>query len=78
MKDLDYQPNKSKQSDQQQQSDQELSLWIQQKDEFNKLKDCILSIKDNKLKTGTKKYQYDFSDMKRLIKDVADKKSYKR
>ena len=31
-------------------------------DEFNELKNYILSIKDNKLKTGTKKHQYDFGD----------------
>ena len=55
-------------------TDQELPPWIKSKDEFNELKNCILSVKDSSLKTGTDKYQYYFSYMKELMKNIAKNK----
>ena len=68
MKDLDYLP------DQPQKSDQELSLWIESEDRFNELKNHILSVKDNELKTSTSDNHYNFNGMKKLITDITNNK----
>ena len=68
LKDLDYQP------DQPQKPDQELSLWIESEDRFNELKNHILSVKDNALKTSTSDNHYNFNGMKKLIKDITNNK----
>ena len=49
--------------------DQKLPPPIESKDEFNKLKNCILNLKDNKFITGTNKFQYHSIDIKKLVRD---------
>ena len=69
LKDLNYHADKAgKDRKEEGETDKKLPPWIKSKDEFNELKNHILSVKDNSLKTGTHKYQYDFSCMKELIK----------
>ena len=68
LKDLDYQPQ------QLDQPDQAPPLWILSNDKFNKLKYHILSVKNNRSRTSSDGDQYDFSYMKRLIKDIANNK----
>ena len=53
LKDLEYQADKTDEEEKDE-TDQELPAWIKSKDEFNELKNYILSIEDNLLKTGTK------------------------
>ena len=75
LKDLNYQADKAgKDGKEEGETDQKLPPWIKSKDEFNELKNHILSVKDKSLKTGTHKYQYDFSYMKELIKNIAKKR----
>ena len=52
-------------------------MRIKSKDEFNELKDRLLGLQNNELKTSTNKHQYDFSYMKKLIKDIANSKTTK-
>ena len=81
LKDLNHQVDKvnkadkeKKDEDKADKTDEELLPWIEPKDEFNKLKNRNLSVKDNKLKTGTDKYLYDFSYTKELIRYIANNK----
>ena len=82
LKDLDYRVAKTKEEEKEEEAkkdkadeaDQELPPWIKSKDKFNELKNYTLSIKDNKLKTDKKEHQYDFSDMKELVKIIANNK----
>ena len=82
MKYLDYRSDKAKKVDKAskedecnaEETDQELLPWIESKDKFNKLKNRILSLKDDKLKTGTDKYRYDFSNRKEVIIEIANNK----
>ena len=66
------------QSDQSKQSDQPLPLWIQSEDKFNKLKNRILIIKDNELKTTAGDDIYNFGSMKILKMKLRKLRSYKR
>ena len=64
LKDLNYQVDKINKADKadetekedknKHETDQELTPWIESKDEFNKLKKPILSVKNDKLTTSTK------------------------
>ena len=58
-------------------TEKELPSWIKSRDEFNELKGRLLGLRKNKLKTNTDKHQYDFSYMKKLIKDLANNKTTK-
>ena len=66
-----------KEKENEDEADQEFSSWIESKDEFNTLKDSLLGLKINKLKTSTDKYQYDLSYMKNVIKNIANSKTTK-
>ena len=44
------------------------------RNEFNKIKDHIMSLKDNQLITRTYDKQYDFNITKELIKEIASNK----
>ena len=54
LQDLGYQADKVDEEEKDE-TDQELPPWIKSKDEFNELKNYILSIEDKVLKTGTKR-----------------------
>ena len=74
LKDLDYQPDQPQQHDQSQQPDLTLPLRIESEDEFNRIKNNILDIKDSRLKTNSGDNQYDLNYMKRLTKNIAGNK----
>ena len=82
LKDLNYQVDKAhekkkrKNEDKADETVQELPPWIKSKDEFNELKNCMLSV-NNSLKTSTNKYQYNFTYMKELIKRHSEQQNYK-
>ena len=69
LKDFSYQEDKTEKEEDK--TDQELPSWVKSKDEFNELKDRLLGLRKNKLKTNTDKHQYNFSYRKKLIKDIA-------
>ena len=82
LKDFSYEVDKTKKEEdktvkKENKTDQELPLWIKSKDEFNELKDRLLGLKNNELKTSTNKHQFNFSYMKNLLKDIANNKTTK-
>ena len=85
VKDFNYQVDKvnkvnkahkeNKSEDKADKTYQELPLWTESKDEFNKLRNCILTVKDNEKTTIATKCIYHFGCMKELIKDIANNKN---
>ena len=85
MKDFNYQVDKvskvnkahkeDKSEDKADKTYQELPLWTESNDEFNKLRNRILTVKDNEKTTITTKYIYHFGIMRELIKDITNNKN---
>ena len=75
LKDFSYEVDKTKKEE-----DKTVKKKIKQiknYHEFNELKDRLLGLKNNELKTSTNKHEFDFSYMKKLIKDIANNKTTK-